>query len=206
MRLIATPLSNEQVRLTWNLIRNPLPTTSSGLHEVSKEINAGVYTTFRSTPDTFTFDTNYFCDRIINYRITLSDASGCQSTSTIDGERFRDTRGPSATSMDSVSIDPTTGDVNITWEPDSSADTQGYVIYRFNGVSYDSIGAVYGINSLSFTYAAALSTSENGPEVFSVAAFDSCKNLSPVAVNHKTMHLQGSLSKCESLARLTWTS
>lgn len=206
MRLIVTPLSNEQVRLTWNLISNPLPATSDGLHDVSKEINVGTYTTFRSTPDTFTLDTNYFCDKIINFKVTLDDASGCQSRSTIDGERFRDTRGPSATQMDTVSIDPATGDVNITWEPDSSADTQGYVIYRFNGVSYDSIGAVYGINSLSFTYSAALSTSENGPEVFSVAAFDSCKNLSPVAVNHKTMHLQGSLSKCESLARLTWTS
>lgn len=206
MRLVVTPLSNEQVRLTWNLISNPLPTTSNGLHDVSKEINAGTYTTFRSTPDTFTFDTNYFCDKTINFRVTLDDASGCQSKSTIDAERFRDTRGPSATSMDTVSIDPSTGDVNITWQPDSSADTQGYVIYRFNGVSYDSIGAVFGINTLSFTYSSSLSTSENGPEVFTVAAFDSCRNLSPVAVNHKTMHLEGTLSKCEGLGRLTWTS
>ncbi|MFM7902869.1 MAG: hypothetical protein ACKPAD_12905, partial [Bacteroidota bacterium] len=187
MRLVTTPLSNEQVRLTWNAISKPLPSTASNQYTVSKVLTPGVYTPFRFTPDTFAFDTNYFCDKFIDYRVTLDDASGCQSISTIDGERFRDTRGPAVTSMDSVSIDPLTGNVSITWEPDSSADTQGYVIYRFNGVSYDSIGAVTGLNSLFFSYTSALSNSENASEVFSVAAFDSCKNLSPVAINHKTI-------------------
>ena len=42
------------------------------------------------------------------------------------------------------------GEVIVTWFPDSSSDTQGYVIYQFNGISYDSIGSVIGINTLSF--------------------------------------------------------
>jgi gliding motility-associated-like protein len=205
MRLISTPLSNELAKLIWNPIKNPFPSTSSGNFELYKEVNPGVFTWFRTTTDTTTIDTNFFCDRIVNYKVIMQDASGCQSVSSIDGERFRDTRGPSATKMDSVSIDFTTGDVSISWYPDSSADTQGYVIYQFNGVSYDSIGAVSGLNSLFFSYPSALSNSESNSEVFSVAAYDSCKNLSPVAVNHKTIHLKANLAKCEGLALLEWT-
>ncbi|MFM7053518.1 MAG: gliding motility-associated C-terminal domain-containing protein [Bacteroidota bacterium] len=205
MRLVTTPLSNEQVRLTWNAISKPLPSTASNQYTVSKVLTPGVYTPFRFTPDTFAFDTNYFCDKFIDYRVTLDDASGCKSISTIDGERFRDTRGPAATSMDSVSIDPLTGNVAITWEPDSSADTQGYVIYLFNGLSYDSIGAVVGINNLFFSYPSALTNSELASEVFTVAAYDSCKNLSPVATNHKTIFLEATLAKCEGTAQLKWS-
>jgi len=205
IRLVTTPLSNEQVRLTWNAISKPLPSTASNQYTLSKELTPGVFTPFRSTPDTFAFDTNYFCDKFIDFRVTLDDASGCQSISSIDGERFRDTRGPSATSMDSVSIDPITGNVSITWEPDSSADTQGYVIYLFNGLSYDSIGAVAGINNLFFSYPSALTNSELASEVFTVAAYDSCKNLSPVATNHKTIFLEATLAKCEGVAQLKWS-
>lgn len=205
MRLVATPLSNEQVRLTWNLISNPLPGTASSNHIVSKELTAGTYTPFRLTPDTFTFDTNYFCDKTINFKVTLNDASGCQSVSTIDAERFRDTQGPAGTILDSVSVDPLTGNVVITWEPDTAADTQGYVIYEFNGASYDSIGAVTGINSLNFIYSAVFSNAESSSEIFSVAAYDSCRNLSPLAPNHKTIFLEAELSKCEGAAQLQWS-
>lgn len=206
MRLVATPLSNEQVRLTWNLISTPLPGTAAPNHTVSKELTAGTYTPFRLTPDTFTFDTNYFCDKTINFKVTLDDVSGCQSVSTIDAERFRDTQGPAATVLDSVSIDPLTGNVIITWEPDTIADTQGYVIYEFNGASYDSIGAVIGINNLNFTYGASLSNAASISEIFSVAAYDSCRNLSPVAPNHKTIFLEAELSKCEGTAALQWSA
>jgi gliding motility-associated-like protein len=205
MRLVATPLSNEQVRLTWNLIRNPLPGTAASNHTVLKELSPGTYSTFRLTPDTFTFDTNYFCDKIINFKVQLEDASGCQSVSSIDAERFRDTQGPAATNLDSISIDPATGNVVITWEPDTVADTQGYVIYEFNGASYDSIGSVAGINTLLFTFSSSLSNAASLSEIFSVAAYDSCKNLSPVAQNHKTIFLEAEIYKCENSARLEWT-
>jgi hypothetical protein len=129
--MIVTPLSNEHVRLNWNRIHTPpLPTTSPDF-VLSKELTTGVFTSFATLTDTTTLDTNYFCNKFINYQVTQNDASGCQSVSSIDGEIFRDTRGPALPLIDSVSIDPISGNSIITWFADSSADTQGYVIYLY---------------------------------------------------------------------------
>jgi gliding motility-associated-like protein len=203
MRMIVSPLSNEHVRLNWNRIHTPpLPSTTLTF-TLSKELVTGSFTPFASVMDTTTLDTNYYCSRFINYRVIQGDVSGCVSVSSIDGELFRDTRGPALPLIDTVSINPLTGNPVITWFPDSSSDTQGYVIYLFNGTSYDSIGAVLGINTLSWEYT--LSNAENTVETFSVAAFDSCKNLSPLATVHKTLLLKSVFSKCDSKASLTWT-
>ncbi len=202
IRLILTPQSNEVVRINWNRIHTPpLPTTVSGM-KVQKDIPGPAFANFITSIDTTIQDTNYFCNQFINYRVVIDDASGCQSISSIDGELFRDTKGPSKPILDTVSVDIGSGEGIITWLPDSSPDTQGYVIYEFNGVSYDSIGAVFGINNLFFQYA--LSDASNLSEVFSVAAFDSCKNLSSLADNHNTIFLEGQFSKCDAAAELSW--
>ena len=204
MRMIVTPLSNEHVRLNWNRIHiPPLPTTLSTF-ALSKELTPGVFTAFRNTLDTTILDTNYFCNKFINYKLTQGDLSGCVSESSIDGELFRDTKGPAKPLIDTVSVDPLTGQVIITWYPDSSSDTQGYVIYQFNGISYDSIGSAIGINTLSFLNT--LSNAENISETYNVAAYDSCKNLSSLADNHKTIFLSSSFVKCDALVTLDWTS
>ena len=203
MRMIVTPLSNESARLNWNRIHTPpLPSTLSNFI-VSKELTPGVFTTFKTTLDTTTIDTNIYCSKFINYKVTQGDFSGCISVSSVDGELFRDTKGPAQPLIDTVSINLVSGDMNISWFPDSSADTDGYVIYEFNGSSYDSIGAVYGINTISFIYT--LTNSATTVETYTVAAFDTCKNLSPLAANHKTMLLSTSYQKCAATISLDWT-
>lgn len=203
MRMLVTALSNESVRLNWNRIHTPPLATTLSTFTVSKELSAGIFTAFRTTTDTTTNDTNYYCSKFINYRVTQGDASGCTSKSSADGELFRDVKGPSIPVIDTVSIDPATGLAGISWLADSSLDTQGYVIYQFNGTSYDSIGAASGINTLDFVYT--LSTASSGVETFSVAAFDSCRNLGPLAVNHSSMFLQKSFDKCAATVSLDWT-
>ncbi|MBK8876221.1 MAG: gliding motility-associated C-terminal domain-containing protein [Bacteroidetes bacterium] len=204
IRMIVTALSNEVVRLNWNRIHNPpLPSTGSA-YTLYKELSNGVFSPFKTLIDTTTIDTNIFCNQYINYRVTQSDLSGCSSGSSIDGELFRDVNGPVATFIDTVSIDPLSGLATISWLADSSADTQGYVIYQYNGTSYDSIGSVTGINSLQFTYASSLAS--NLVETFSVAAYDSCRNLGSLAVNHNTMLLDLSFDKCLATASLEWNA
>jgi gliding motility-associated-like protein len=203
IRMIVTSLSNEAVKLTWNNIHTPkLPSTVS-IFSVSKELTVGVYTPFKNTLDTTLQDTNIFCSKFINYRVSQGDLAGCQSVSSIDGELFRDTKGPARPQLDTVSIDHLTGEAHITWFADSSNDTQGYVIYQFNGISYDSIGAVYGINNLSFINT--LTQSATLVETYSISAFDSCKNLGPLADNHSTMLLDLDFVKCSAIATLDWT-
>jgi len=204
IRMIVTPLSNETVRLNWNRTHTPpLPSTLSSF-TLSKELTPGVYTNFRTLLDTTTTDTNYYCNKFINYKVTQGDVSGCQSESSVDGEVFRDTRGPAQPLMDTVSIDMLTGDVHITWFPDSSLDTKGYVIYQFNGLSYDSIGAVLGINTLSYIFTG--TSSDTQVETFTVAAFDSCKNLGALSANQVTILLQESFVKCTAKVSLEWSA
>jgi len=204
IRMIVTSLSNEIVRLNWNRIHNPpLPTTVSS-YNISKELTPGVFTPFLTTIDTTANDTNIVCNKFINYKVTQGDQSGCISVSSVDGELFRDTEGPAPPLLDTVSVAYTTGQTYVTWFADSSLDTQGYVIYLFNGTSYDSIGAVYGINNLSFLYTS--SQADDQVETFSVAAFDSCRNLGSLAVNHNTIHLTSEFVKCGALVTLSWNA
>jgi gliding motility-associated-like protein len=202
IRMIITPMSNEVVRLTWNQIHTPQLPTSVLPHTLQNDLSGPGFSTFANSSDTNFLDTNYFCNQFINYRVIIDDASGCQSISSIDGELFRDTNGPDQPILDTVSVDYSTGQATISWFPDSSADTQGYVIYQFNGVSYDSIGTVAGINSLFFQFA--LSDASNLSEIFSVAAYDSCQNLSSLAVNHNTIFVDSQFDKCDASVSLTW--
>jgi gliding motility-associated-like protein len=204
MRMIITPLSNEVVRLNWNRISTPPLPTTAPLHNLQKDIPGPGFSTFISLADTFTTDTNYFCDQFINFRVAIDDASGCQSVSSIDGEDFRDTQGPSQPVLDTVSVDSATGQATVSWFPDTTLDSQGYVIYQYNGVSYDSIGTVFGAGSTFFQFA--LSNADNTIETFSVAAFDSCRNLSSLAINHNSILVNGVFDKCESSMELSWNA
>jgi hypothetical protein len=204
IRMIATPLSNKVVRLNWNRTHTPpLPSTLPAF-TVAKELSPGVFTAFRTLTDTFTTDTNYYCNKFINFRVTQGDASGCFSVSSTDGEWFRDNQGPAMTTIDTVSVNPGTGLATISWFVDSVPDTQGYVIYQFNGTSYDSIGAVSGINNLFFTFP--LSQASSTIESFSVAPYDSCRNLGPLSDRHNTILLEESFEKCAASVSLDWNS
>jgi gliding motility-associated-like protein len=202
MRMIVTPLSNQVVRLNWNRIHTPPLPTTLNTFTLSKELTTGAFTAFRTLTDTVTTDTNYYCSKFINFKVTQGDASGCSSVSSVDGDEFSDTQGPVATILDTVSVDPVSGLATISWLADTSADTKGYVIYQFNGTSYDSIGAVLGINTLFFTYP--LSQADTQIEQFSIAPFDSCKNLGPLTGIHNTLLLQQSFEKCAATVSLRW--
>ncbi|HEX5002633.1 MAG TPA: gliding motility-associated C-terminal domain-containing protein [Bacteroidia bacterium] len=204
MRMIVTPLSNQAVRLNWNRIHTPPLASTAPLYDLEKELTPGVYSTFYNGSDTTTNDTNIFCSKFINYRVTQGDASGCESVSSIDGELFSDTQGPAATLLDTVSVDPLTGNATISWLADTVYDTMGYIIYQFNGSSYDSIGIVFGINSTFFNFL--LSQADNQIESFAVAPFDSCKNLGSLTPVHRTILLDDSFEKCSATVSLQWNS
>ena len=191
-------------QLNWNPIHAPNLPTSSGTYKIYREYPLGTWTLLASTPQTNYLDTITVCSADINYRIELDDASGCTSVSSIDGDLFQDLTPPAVPLIDTVSVDPQTGIVSIGWNVNPSGDTQGYIIYLYNGASYDSIASVSGINNVGFVNSA--SNANNLIETYAIAAYDSCGNLSPYSSPHNTILTDSYLDICTSSNIISWNA
>ncbi|MFN8152886.1 MAG: gliding motility-associated C-terminal domain-containing protein [Bacteroidia bacterium] len=191
--------------VTWNPIHNPELATATQQYTVYKEYPAGTWSIVGNTtaPVYQWFDTINVCSAVINYRVATGDAIGCTSNSSIDGDLFHDVTRPDVALLDTVSLDPLNpSQVSISWLPSPSGDVVGYIIYHFNGASWDSIGGLTGINASYFldnNPAAALA-----PQRYSIAAFDSCGNVSNIGVSHNTLFITAKLDICRSAIDLRW--
>ncbi len=190
--------------LSWNPIHNPNLPTSLGTYTVYKEYPATIWTVLGTTNSTNYKDTITVCESIINYRVEIGDASGCTSVSSWDGDLFRDLTPPATPVIDTVSVDPISGIVNIAWIASTSGDTQGYIIYQYNGSSYDSIATNFGLGSV--TYINLISNAQSTIETYAIAAFDSCGNLSPFSLPHNTVLHNSRLDICTSSTLLDWNA
>jgi gliding motility-associated-like protein len=191
-------------QLNWIPLHDPNLPTSSGIYNVYKEYPLGSWTFLGTTTQTTYLDTITLCYADINYRVEMDDASGCTSVSSVDGDLFQDLTPPSVPVIDSVSVDPLTGIVSVGWNVNPSGDTQGYIIYLFNGASYDSIASVSGINNTGFVNAA--SNAQTFIETYAIAAFDSCGNLSPYSAPHNTILSDSYLDICTASNILSWNA
>jgi gliding motility-associated-like protein len=191
--------------VNWNAVHSPELPTASQLYTVYKEYPAGTWQQFGPVLNAqySVLDTINVCEAVINYRVETSDLQGCISVSSVDGDLFRDVTRPVTPNMDTVSVDPANpSNVTLSWLPSTSGDVTGYIIYLFNGASWDSIGGTFsqGPGSLQHLNAAAA----NGPQTYSIAAFDSCGNISFIAPGHNTMYLQANLDICRRAIDLFW--
>ena len=191
--------------VNWNPIHNPELATATQNYTVYKEYPAGVWSITGTTtaPVYQWFDTINVCQAVINYRVETGDGSGCISNSSTDGDLFRDVTRPNVALLDTVSLDPLNpSQVSVSWLPSSSGDVVGYIIYHFNGASWDSIGSVTGINASYFldnNPAADLA-----PQRYSLAAYDSCGNVSNLGTSHNTLFITAKLDICRSAIDVRW--
>lgn len=150
-------------------------------------INTNTYT--HSGVYTFSKTWEYFI-------IVRSDCSGnpTQSSDTV----AVDNQMPSLTSIDSVSVDPLTGLINIGWKMNPTADIWGYFIY-------DALNNPYALVTDTFFQVDFLSTKDSA-HVFNIAAFDSCGNVTAIVNPHTTMLLTGQYNTCQGSIDLAWTA
>ncbi|MFN5356257.1 MAG: gliding motility-associated C-terminal domain-containing protein [Bacteroidota bacterium] len=191
--------------ITWNPIHNPELTTATQSYRVLKEYPAGIWNQIGTTiaPVYQWTDTINLCEAIINYRVETGDQSGCTSVSSTDGDLFRDVTRPTVSSLDSVSLDPfNPANVSVSWLPSPSGDVVGYIVYQFNGASWDSIGAIQGINGSYFLHNNP--AAEFASQRYSIAAYDSCGNVSNIGVSHNTLFSTGKLDVCRGAIDLRW--
>jgi len=201
INLVVNNPNNGTAVLKWNSSRKPLLTSSMGWYRVYKEYPAGVWTLVDSTQNLSLIDTISVCTAHINYKVEIGDSSGCVSVSSIDGNVFSDKTAPAIPSIDSVSV-TAAGNAVVGFTADKSADTKGYVIYKYNGGAYIAIDTLWGINNTFYTNP--VPGASTAVESYRVAAIDSCKNLSLFSNTHNSILVKCSPNPCARYNALAW--
>lgn len=131
------------------------------------------------------------------YKITLNYlCSGIPKT--IDSQdKIADLIPPDPTVIDSISVDPTTNVVNVSWFPNKTTDFSDYSVYS-SGIE------IKITKSLSHTDAT------NNPKSksisYEVTGYDSCGNKNNFGQNqHSTIYLISSIDTCKSSVNLNWS-
>jgi len=190
--------------LSWNPIHEPSLPSSANVYRVFRKTEIGNWD-FLSTVSTTQYnDTIQVCDNQISYRIELEDASGCFSISSIAVDNFSDEIPPLTPVIDSVSVDNTNGNVIIAWNINPSADATAYVVYQFNPTlgAYEPLDTIWGRYTTSYIHTSANASA--GSNTYTVAAIDSCGNISSYSQPHHSMFLQHYLDVCSQTGDLFW--
>ena len=201
--------------ISWNPIRVPDLPTSLGNYAIFRKIGSGgTWQPIANQPygNETLLDTFKVCSDSIFYRIEIQDNSGCTSVSAILKDLFQDNTAPTVPSVDSVSVDPLTGNIIIGWNPSTSPDTEGYLISYFDFASsqYIIIDTVYGINNVTY-----LDTAANGGfqfQQYGIAAIDTCykgipptANTSAIGTEHRTIYTTAAIDFCNKEYLINWT-
>lgn len=116
-----------------------------------------------------------------------------------------DNETPESVGLDSISV--VNGEVVLGWSSETGNDIRGYNIYHFEseGNNIRLLDTVEGRNNSSYVDDS-LSNPQNGEENFSLGAFDSCYNESPINdVTHSTIYLTIDSDSCQGRAEINWT-
>lgn len=193
---------NGRALMNWNATKSPLLPSASNTYTLQRESPAGTWTTIFTGPNFNYTDTITICSINYNYRIKTSDALTCESQSNLPGGLFSDLTSPFTPKLDSVSVNAG-GKSVLGWQASASDDAIGYVIYKWTGV-WTALDTVFGHNNTSYLYNA--STANAGAEGFCIAAIDSCRNISPLGDEQKTIFLSANFDLCSRSATLSWTA
>lgn len=206
LRSIFVNLSNPGngvVSLNWNAIQTPLFPSSSPSYTLSREAPAGIWTTIYTGNKLNYKDTVVICKIFYNYKVEISDGSGCISVSNIIGDTCYNIQAPNKLILDSVSVN-SNGESVMGWPASPSTDVTAYIIYQSSGGFLTPIDTIYGYNNTSFTYTSTSATTAS--EGYCIAAIDSCGNYSIPSLTHNTMFLTTSYDLCSRTASLNWTA
>lgn len=199
--------------LLWDHVSTPLPEGSADYYSI--------FATIRRTgiPDNWYLITDDFPNTLYNYiipnglcadsvffKIEIENSYGCSSVSNVSGNFFSEDINPDKPVFDSVSI-YNIDQVILGWEPSTSPDAWGTVIYSDESGVFVEIDTVFD-NSISQyidTRYNACSQTIN----YAIAAIDSCEKLSvgtfleplhPIKLHNVTYDL------CSAIISLTWDS
>ena len=209
---VANP-GNGTALLTWNSLLDPVLSSTSEYYYIYREYPLGVWTLLDSVPTTSANlyqDTISVCNDSLTYFVQLRDSLFCSSNSSFDGGIFQDQIPPTIPVIQAVSVDTFTNQAVITWNINPHEDTYGYIVFQQDNFgNWFILDTVWG--HTNNTYYNILSNAGSTSETYGIAAFDSCysgspptPNTSPIGIEHRSIHLNGSLDICDRSYSLEW--
>lgn len=205
--------SNGTAVLQWNDPITPALPSMNEYYHIYREYPTGTWSFLDSVPyETTSYkDTIDICEAFLSYQILLPNQP-CNYTSNIVGDNFEDILAPDIPVITNVTIDTLTDNLTINWNQNAQSDTYGYIIYSIDANGFPTeIDTVWGFTNTSYTYNPNIT---GGPLTYSVAAFDSCLTASSLptyqtsakAEVHTSIYLRNTLSICDNVVTLYWTS
>lgn len=205
-----------QATINWNPIHVGELPTSLGKYYIYRKSTISPWTLIDSTlygNETYT-ETIGVCKDSMYYRVEIGDSMPCTSVSSIASELIGDDTPPVVPVIDSVSVDPLTGNVLIGWQPSISTDVEKYIIaYNHplnNWLLIDSVDATVTAYLDNGGTSGADPTQRS--EQYGIAAHDSCwwgapnpsPNTSSTGILHRTIYLEGTMDQCKREINLSW--
>ena len=137
-----------------------------------------------------------------NWEFYLVYSKACNGTDSIYSDTLIiDDQQPVNSSIDSVSVELVSQKTIIGWSKSASNDVAGYIIYNYTGNTFVSFDNTKGTQSKD-------TDPNRDPSKkhydYSIAAYDSCGNLSLISATHATMVLSNKYDECSRSIDLTW--
>jgi hypothetical protein len=130
------------------------------------------------------------CNALMSF-VVSTQMSGCLNVSNVAEGIFNDQTPPAVPLITSVSV--SNGNPIITWDPSSSTDTEGYILYRCSGGSVAIAETLY-VPTTTYLDPTVNSATQTG--CYLLAAFDGCPNGNPPSPNTS---VTGSTCNCAVL-------
>ncbi|MDD2411371.1 MAG: gliding motility-associated C-terminal domain-containing protein [Bacteroidales bacterium] len=199
--LTLTNSGNGNANLSWNSPGNNFPPATAGYYKIERAFEGNPMSLYDSSNVLTYADTIALCSAQLHYRVYYQNTS-CISASASKEDFFRDLMPPAIPRLDSVSVSPADGSVQIGWQASSSMDTDGYLLYRFGGGIWSILDTIWGINNTFYNYNEV--DIVNQTFSYRIAALDSCLNASPLGDIQTSLLLQYAVNQCASSVNLQW--
>ncbi len=191
------------VKILYNNIHQPALPTSGAAYTILREYPALTWSTFTITSATNYADTISVCQASLNYQITLTDNSGCTSSSNIQGGVFTDNKNPNQPFVDSISVLPN-GNTVLSWHIPRDPDICKYIIVKNIGGINTPIDSVVGLNNTIYTFTT--TEADFNPVLLYVYAVDCCNNPGTFNTQPTTMLLKADYDMCGYKTNLSWNA
>jgi len=193
--------------LNWNAMHEPLLPGSSVYYRIMMHNTSEPgFTVVDSTMDTHYVMPVTVCRDTLFFQIEIDDDFGCTSKSNVPSMFFEDITPPPMPTLDSVSINPFTGEVILGWGISPAGDAGGYVIYHVKDDINDTLDKLYGAGNTFYADLSFDPCSEN--RSYALAAFDTCGNISPGSYDipqRTILFHEVVFNPCTMINTLIWT-
>lgn len=203
---------NSVASLEWN---EPKSNTLSGVYNIYRQINGEPAETLIATlPSTeLTYNDTIFglCveedEEPVDIKYNVSYEEGdCEMFSQTDIDGFQDLLGPIPPEIETVLINPFTGNAEIYWYPGTEPDLFEYLVQSVisqpgNPDQFINLDFIAAGNDTNFEYEQA---SQTGPTNMVVIAFDECGNDNSFSQIVSTMFTETTYESCDQVASIKW--